>query len=78
MLALDFIDQQQYETASSAPITASFTGITPEVEADYLAEEIRKYIIQNYGLSAYKDGYKVYSTINSKYRPQQGWQLKKG
>ena len=78
MLALNFIDQQQYETASSAPITASFTGITPEVEADYLAEEIRKYIIQNYGLSAYKDGYKVYSTVNSKYQASARMAVEKG
>ena len=68
MLALDFIDQTQFDVASSAPVTASFSGISPEVEADYLAEEIRKYIIQNYGLSAYKDGYQVFATIDSSYQ----------
>ena len=68
MLALEFIDQTQFDVASSAPVTASFSGISPEVEADYLAEEIRKYIIQNYGLSAYKDGYQVFSTIDSRYQ----------
>ena len=68
MLALEFIDQTQFDVASSAPVTASFSGISPEVEADYLAEEIRKYIIKNYGLSAYKDGYQVFSTINSSYQ----------
>ena len=68
MLALEFIDQNQFDVASSAPVTASFSGISPEVEADYLAEEIRKYIIQNYGLSAYKDGYQVFSTIDSRYQ----------
>ena len=54
--------------ASSAPVTASFSGISPEVKADYLAEEIRKYIVKNYGLSAYKDGYQVFSTIDSSYQ----------
>nr|AAV34467.1 predicted penicillin-binding protein 1a [uncultured proteobacterium RedeBAC7D11] len=68
MLALEFIDQAQFDVASSAPVTASFSGISPEVEADYLAEEIRKYIIKNYGLSAYKDGYQVFSTIDSSYQ----------
>ena len=68
MLALDFINQAQFDIASSAPVTASFSGISPEVEADYLAEEIRKYIIKNYGLSAYKDGYQVFSTIDSSYQ----------
>ncbi|MDC3045862.1 PBP1A family penicillin-binding protein [Gammaproteobacteria bacterium] len=68
MLALEFIDQTQFDVASSAPVTASFSGISPEVEADYLAEEIRKYIIKNYGLSAYKEGYQVFSTIDSSYQ----------
>ena len=68
MLALGFINQTQFDVASSAPVTASFSGISPEVEADYLAEEIRKYIIKNYGLSAYKDGYQVFSTIDSSYQ----------
>ena len=68
MLSLGFIDQTQFDVASSAPVTASFSGISPEVEADYLAEEIRKYIIKNYGLSAYKDGYQVFSTIDSSYQ----------
>jgi len=68
MLALEFIDQTQFDVASSAPVTASFSGISPEVEADYLAEEIRKYIIKNYGLAAYKDGYQVFSTIDSSYQ----------
>ena len=68
MLALEFINQTQFDVASSAPVTASFSGISPEVEADYLAEEIRKYIVKNYGLSAYKDGYQVFSTIDSSYQ----------
>ena len=68
MLALEFIDQTQFDVASSAPVTASFSGISPEVEADYLAEEIRKYIVKNYGLSAYRDGYQVFSTIDSSYQ----------
>jgi penicillin-binding protein 1A len=68
MLALEFIDQTQFEVASRAPVTASFSGISSEVEADYLAEEIRKYIIKNFGLSAYKEGYQVFSTIDSRYQ----------
>ena len=68
MLALEFIDQTQFEVASRATVTASFSGISSEVEADYLAEEIRKYIIKNFGLSAYKEGYQVFSTLDSRYQ----------
>ena len=78
MLALEFIDQTQFDVASSAPVTASFSGISPEVEADYLAEEIRKYIVKNYGLSAYKDGYQVFSTIDSSYQTAAREAIEKG
>ena len=78
MLSLEFIDEKQFELASSAPVTASYSGISPEVEADYLAEEIRKYIIQNYGLSAYKDGYQVFSTLDSKYQSAARKAVEKG
>ncbi len=78
MLALEFIDQTQFDVASSAPVTASFSGISPEIEADYLAEEIRKNIIKNYGLSAYKDGYQVFSTIDSSYQTAAREAVEKG
>ena len=78
MLALDFIDQKQFELAVTSPITASFSGISPEVEADYLAEEIRKFIVKNYGLSAYKDGYQVFSTLDSRYQSAAREAVEKG
>ena len=78
MLALEYISQDEFFKASKAPITASFSGITPEIEADYLAEEIRKYIVKNYGLSAYKNGYQVISTIDSKFQKAAREAVKKG
>ena len=68
MESLGYIDQDIFLKAFKEPISASFNGIGSEVEADYLAEQIRRYMIQNYGLSAYKEGYKVYSTLNSSYQ----------
>jgi penicillin-binding protein 1A len=78
MLALEYINQEEFFKASKAPITASFSGITPEIEADYLAEEIRKYVVKNYGLSAYKKGYQVISTIDSKFQKAARVAVKKG
>ena len=68
MESLGYIDQDIFLKAFKEPISASFNGIGSEVEADYLAEQIRRYMIQNYGLSVYKEGYKVYSTLNSSYQ----------
>ena len=68
MESLGYIDEDNFLQAFNEPISAFFNGIGSEVEADYLAEQIRRYMIQNYGLSAYKEGYKVYSTLNSSYQ----------
>jgi len=68
MESLGYIDEDVFVEAFKEPISASFNGIGSEVEADYLAEQIRRYMIQNYGLSVYKEGYKVYSTLNSSYQ----------
>ena len=68
MESLGYIDEDIFVEAFKEPISASFNGIGSEVEADYLAEQIRRYMIQNYGLSVYKEGYKVYSTLNSSYQ----------
>ena len=41
MRDLNYINEEDFFKARNTPITASFTGVTPEVDADYLAEEIR-------------------------------------
>ena len=65
MKDLGYISESDYEVNVSEPLTADNYGIKPEVEAGHLAEEIRKYMVSNYGKGVYKDGYEVYSTINS-------------
>ena len=78
MQSLGYINEIDFEIALNEPITATFNGIGSEVEADYLAEQIRRYMIQNYGLSAYKEGYKVFSTLNSSNQAAAVISLRKG
>ena len=78
MESLGYIDEDNFLKAINEPISAFFNGIGSEVEADYLAEQIRRYMIQNYGLSAYKEGYKVYSTLNSSYQTAAVNSLRRG
>ena len=66
MLDLGFIYQDQFDLASNAPLTASYHGLVSEVSAPYVAENIRRFMIEKYGLNAYQEGYEVYTTINSK------------
>lgn len=65
MLEQGSIDQTQYETAVAEPITARVYGRDIEVPALYVAEEVRKRILQDYGSSAYNEGLIVHTTLHS-------------
>ena len=78
MLELDFIHQEEYELAVTAPITAFYHGLVSEIPAPHLAENIRRIMIQEYGLSAYRDGFEVFTTINSDWQLHANNALQKG
>ena len=65
MLDLNFIHIEQFNLAIEAPLTATYHGLVSEVEAPYVSETIRRFMIQQYGLGAYRDGYEVFTSINS-------------
>ncbi|BCE01001.1 penicillin-binding protein 1A [Marinicellulosiphila megalodicopiae] len=67
MLDENFISKLEYDTAVNSPVTASKSNNTPDLSADYIAEMARAYVVENYSLeSAYTEGFKVYTTIESK------------
>ena len=66
MLNLGSIYPEQYDLAIKAPISASYHGLVSEVEAPHFSETIRRYMINEYGLDAYKDGLEVYTTLDSR------------
>lgn len=66
MLSLGTINQDQYQTAVEAKVTASDHGITPDVDAGYVAEMVRSQLHNTYGDTLYTAGLNVYTTIDSK------------
>jgi len=66
MLALGYITQAEYEKAAKAPVTASLHSPDIELEAPYIAEMVRKEMVDRYGEDAYSDGYSVYTTIRDR------------
>ena len=78
MLDLGYIHPEQFKLAKNAPLTANYFGLVSEVKAPYVAEEIRRYMIQEYGLRAYSEGLEVYTTINSKFQNSATNALEKG
>ena len=66
MLDLGYIYQEQYDLAINAPLSASHHGLVSEVNASYVSETIRRFMIKEYGLQAYQQGLEVYTTLDSK------------
>ncbi len=62
-----YIDQAELKEATSTPLSASFHGPRVTVRAPYLAEMIRREMINRFGKEkAYTAGYNVFTTLDSK------------
>ncbi len=65
MLDQHYINQQQYHQAIQAPVNTEYHHLTMQLNAPYVAEEVRDELVSRYGDKAYTDGFNVYTTINS-------------
>ena len=68
MLDLGFITQAEFEAADNEPYKTFYHQTPVDVNAQYVAEEARKFVIDKLGEQAYTDGIKVYTTILSNYQ----------
>ncbi|QBG35873.1 penicillin-binding protein 1A [Litorilituus sediminis] len=67
MLVSDYISEEEYLEAKSAPITAKKHGAEIELDAPYVAEMAHQKMLERYGKEqAYTNGYKVYTTVSAK------------
>jgi penicillin-binding protein 1A len=66
MLKLRMISKNDYDNAIETPLKVVKNIDLYEVDGRYLAEQARQDIIARYGLTAYKNGWSVYTTLNSK------------
>lgn len=66
MLKLRLIELESYIEALEEPLKVANDIDLYETDGRYLAELARQEIIKRYGLKAYKNGWSVYTTINSK------------
>jgi len=65
MQELRFIKPDEYQTAKEAEVTASRHYPRVEVNAPYIGEMARAYMVGIYGTDAYNKGLNVYTTIDS-------------
>lgn len=66
MLTERFIDKASYEDAISQPISASQHGRTLDLYAPYIEEMARAEAVRLFGQNASREGYEVYTTVDSK------------
>ncbi|WP_106478913.1 penicillin-binding protein 1A [Phytohalomonas tamaricis] len=66
MRQLGYIDDATYQSAVQAPVEVQRHHSAPDVYAPYVAEMARRYAIEHFGDKAYTDGYRIYTTIDSK------------
>lgn len=78
MHGLSFINDQEYEEARNEPITASYHTADIEVEAGYVAEMVRAELFKQYGEDLYTEGFRVYTTIDSKLQSAANQSLQTG
>lgn len=65
MLTNGYITQEEYEKAVATPLNAKLHSRLNTVEAPYVGEMVRAAMIEAYGESAYTNGLKVYTTVDS-------------
>ncbi|HEX7027627.1 MAG TPA: penicillin-binding protein 1A [Gammaproteobacteria bacterium] len=78
MLDLEMIDKAQYEEAVAAPVTAREHESMSEVEASYVAEMVRMFVVGQYGEEAYDSGLRVYTSLDSQLQAAANKALRSG
>lgn len=65
MLALAYINQNEFDQAVKQPVTAILNSVKSKFSAPYIAEMVRKKMVEQYNDRAYTSGLKVFTTIDS-------------
>ncbi|WMS86451.1 penicillin-binding protein 1A [Pleionea litopenaei] len=67
MLAEGYINQEQYQSAIEQPVDTRKHGADVSFSAPYLAEMVRRDMIERFGReAAYNNGLRVFTTVNNK------------
>ena len=78
MYDLGHIDEPTYRQAAAAEITAARHSAAAEVEAPFVAEMVRQYMVERYGEEAYTAGYKVTTTVDAEAQQAADAALRRG
>lgn len=75
---LDFIDDTSFEEASNFAMESTLHGTANELVAPYVAEMVRREMLDRYGEATYSAGFKVITTLDSKMQRAATYSLRNG
>jgi len=78
MLQLDFIDQETHDAAMAYPLVSKLHGTANELSAPYVAEMVRREMLNRYGEATYSAGFKVVTTLDSRLQRAATYSLRNG
>ena len=75
---LDYIDDDEYDEAMEFPMESRLYGTANELSAPYVAEMVRREMLDRYGEATYAAGYKVVTTLDSDLQRAANYSLRNG
>ncbi len=78
MRRLNFISDAEYTEAMDTPMESTLHGTDKELQADYVAEMVRREMLLRYGEGTYTDGYQVVTSLDSRLQAAADYALRNG
>ncbi len=78
MHELNFINKVQYDEALAEPVVSQLHGTATELSAPYVAEMVRREMLNRYGEDTYSAGFKVVTTLDSSMQQSANYALRNG
>jgi len=78
MQTLDYITAAEYEEAMAVPMISNLYGTAIELNAHYVAEMVRRDMLNRFGSDTYTAGYKVVTTLDSRLQAAANYALRNG
>jgi penicillin-binding protein 1A len=75
---LEFIDDTEYDEASNFAMESTLHGTANELVAPYVAEMVRREMLDRYGEATYSAGYEVFTTLDSSMQRAATYSLRNG
>jgi len=78
MESLGYISEAERDQANNFPMASLLHGAAIELNAPYVAEMVRREMLDRFGFDAYTDGYQVITTLDSRLQEAANYALRNG